>query len=376
MSSSRTLTVQEAFSEPARGKTGLSKAYIKDHLGNYPVYSAATTGPLGFIDSWSLEGPALSWTLNGYAGNMAVLKGRYSITADRAVVKPRVEGLNLDFCRIVLQAKFRDAARGRRVDGKNNEYTKLPPELVRSIEFEVPVRADGSIDTQAQAAFVARFDRIDALQHRARELVRLLATAIPKPATPGGVSRPVELLDENIFMFINKQTSWGKKDWHSLATGNEADHPVYSAAKGPVAYVAVTTPKLIEASQEFKVVSFAVDGDSGAGGNLVIHSRPFYISTNRACFASKEPRVDMEYVFHALSSMKADYGFSYSYKAYKGHLKDVTIEFPIDEDGQLDLGAQQLMSATRQELIDLRDRTTSILGRVINAKVLSDSYAP
>lgn len=375
MSTTKSFRVADAFTEPMRGKAGLSKAFIKDNPGEYPVFSATTTGPLGHIDSFNLEGPALSWTTNGYAGNVMVLDGQYSITSDRALVRPLLSGLNLDFCRLVLQAKFRDAARGRRVDGKNNEYTKLTADLVRDIEFEVPVGPEGALDEAAQAAFVARYARISAFQDRARDMTKLLASAVPKPSVHGAQIRRISLMDDESFRFVRKETSWGKKDWHHLSTGDENHYPVYSAAKGPVAYVAVETPKLIKASETFKVVSFAVDGDSSAGGNLVIHTQPFYISTNRASFVSLDPSIDMDYVFHSLSTMKADHGFDFSYKAYKAHLEDVAIEFPLDAEGNLDIEAQLESARRRSQLLKLRDETLVVLRRVATAKVLAESYA-
>jgi hypothetical protein len=375
MVSTRTFTVREAFSTPQRGKSGLSRAYLIEHPGPYPVYSAATTGPLGFVDTFAEDTDALSWSTNGYAGTVTVLRGQFSITADRALARPKIDGLNLDFCRLVLQAKFREAARGRRIDGKKNEYTKLTAALVQDIEFEVPVDDEGNVDQQKQLAFVARYARIATLQKQAQSLKKILLSAVPKASLEGSSTTTIRLLDSSTFAFVRKETTWGKKDWHAIASADENDYPVYSAARGPVAHVKVVTPKLIDASGKNPVVSFAVDGDSSAGGNLVYHTRPFYVSTNRACFVGLNGLVDMEYVFHALSTMKADHGFNFSYKAYKAHLADVEIEFPVTSDGLLDLPRQRLAAARRAKLLTLRGQTLELLDRVASVRISSDSYA-
>ncbi|MGN7191980.1 restriction endonuclease subunit S [Curtobacterium sp. SAFR-003] len=369
------LSVREAFSKPERGKGWLTRAYLEKNPGTFPVYSAATSGPLGYTNSFSHEGPALSWSTNGYAGNIMVLDGKFSFTADRAVVTAKVAGLNLDFCRLVLQAKFREAARGRRVDGKRNEYTKLTASLVEDIEFEVPVGEDGLFDLKAQADFVERYARIDNLQAKAREVALLLRAATIKGPTPSGHVRSVSLMDEQTFEFVRKETFWVKKDWRAIETHDEDDYPVFSAAKGPIAHVSVVTPKLIDASDAAPVVSFAVDGDSSAGGNLVLHDRPFYVSAKRSCIRSKRADVDLRFVFHSLATMRADHGFSFAYKAYAAHLADVTIEFPLLNAEQFDMVAQRRLSDRRSALLDLRNRTLAVLDRVAQARVQPEPFS-
>lgn len=124
----RRFTVGEAFETPIRGKSKYSRAYLRAHPGDHPVYSAATAGPVGSIDTYDHEGDFLSWSTNGYAGRTLVLSGRFSSTSDRALLRSRVELLDLEYCAIVLAPKFEAAARGRRQDGSvRNEYTKLPP---------------------------------------------------------------------------------------------------------------------------------------------------------------------------------------------------------------------------------------------------------
>jgi len=65
-----------------RGKV-LSKDYIRDNKGIYPVYSSQTAndGVLGCIDTFMFNGDYLTWTTDGaYAGTIFRRKGKFNIT--------------------------------------------------------------------------------------------------------------------------------------------------------------------------------------------------------------------------------------------------------------------------------------------------------
>lgn len=66
------------------GKAGLlSKKYIKEHKGNYPVYSSATLndGVIGNIDTYDYDGQYLTCTVAGvYAGTVFYRNGKFSVS--------------------------------------------------------------------------------------------------------------------------------------------------------------------------------------------------------------------------------------------------------------------------------------------------------
>ncbi len=68
--------------EIQRGKV-ISKDYIQDNKGIYPVYSSATenNGCIGYINSYMLDGEYLTWTTDGvYAGTVFYRNGRFNCT--------------------------------------------------------------------------------------------------------------------------------------------------------------------------------------------------------------------------------------------------------------------------------------------------------
>ena len=66
----------------SRGRV-MSKDYIKENVGDYPVYSSQTenNGELGRISTYDLDGEYLTWTTDGAnAGSVFYRNGKFSIT--------------------------------------------------------------------------------------------------------------------------------------------------------------------------------------------------------------------------------------------------------------------------------------------------------
>ena len=57
----------------------INKEYIIENSGIYPVYSSQTEndGIFGCIDTYMFDGEYLTWTTDGYAGNVFYRKGIY-----------------------------------------------------------------------------------------------------------------------------------------------------------------------------------------------------------------------------------------------------------------------------------------------------------
>lgn len=65
-----------------RGKV-MSKNYIRENIGEYPVYSSQTenNGELGKISTYDFEGEYLTWTTDGAnAGSVFYRNGKFSVT--------------------------------------------------------------------------------------------------------------------------------------------------------------------------------------------------------------------------------------------------------------------------------------------------------
>ena len=66
----------------SRGKV-MSKEYLKENAGEYPVYSSQTEndGKLGAITTYMFDGEYLTWTTDGAnAGTVFYRSGKFSVT--------------------------------------------------------------------------------------------------------------------------------------------------------------------------------------------------------------------------------------------------------------------------------------------------------
>lgn len=156
------------------------------------------------------------------------------------------------------------------------------------------------------------------------------------------MNKEVFLDDKDIFEFVNKKTSWRYEDYSKFNTYNLSDIPVYTATLEPVAYVDIFNDRtLIQASLEQPLISFGANGDGSAGTNFVLHTRPFYVSNDRTCVKILNRKISPEYVIYKLASMKAVYGFNFSFKATPKNLRDVSFSIPLVSSGDFDIQRQQ-----------------------------------
>ncbi|MCY4616889.1 MAG: N-6 DNA methylase [Chloroflexi bacterium] len=190
---------------------------------------------------------------------------------------------------------------------------------------------------------------------RLSELASDLSTYAESVADGDDTSvEPLTLGDESYFGFITGKTGWTRAVLRELDTHNEDHTPVYTAAADPVAFVIEQSPKLIQASPEARLLSFASNGDGSAGRNFVIHDRPFYVSNDRTVIKIASPDIVPEFLWYGLQSMKREYGFDHAYKATPRNLQDVTVYVPVTPDGALDPERQLEIARKFMKLTDLR----------------------
>lgn len=87
-----------------RGRV-MSKDYIRDNIGDYPVYSSQTenNGELGKISTYDYDGEYVTWTTDGAnAGSIFYRNGKFSVTNVCGLLKNRDERICMRFLSYVL----------------------------------------------------------------------------------------------------------------------------------------------------------------------------------------------------------------------------------------------------------------------------------
>jgi type I restriction enzyme S subunit len=139
-----------------RGKV-ISKDYIRDFEGEYPVYSSQTTndGVLGNINSYMFDGDYLTWTTDGaYAGTIFRRKGKFSITNVCGLIDITCSNIQQDFLYFWLSK----TAKNYVLEGMGNP--KLMSNVASTIPIPIPslkeqIRIVGILDT-----FTASIDNL------------------------------------------------------------------------------------------------------------------------------------------------------------------------------------------------------------------------
>ncbi len=120
--------------ELVRGKV-ISKDYIRDYEGSYPVYSSQTAndGVFGTIDSYMFDGDYLTWTTDGaYAGTVFRRKGKFSITNVCGLINIIDNNINQDFLYYWLSL----TAKSYVLEGMGNP--KLMSNVASTIKIPIP----------------------------------------------------------------------------------------------------------------------------------------------------------------------------------------------------------------------------------------------
>ena len=121
--------------EIKRGRV-LSKKYLEDNKGQYPVYSSQTlnNGEIGKINSYDYDGEYLTWTTDGaYAGTVFYRNEKFSITNICGLIDVKDKRtLNIKFLFYCLQISTKNYV----TDGSGNP--KLMSNVVEKIDIPIP----------------------------------------------------------------------------------------------------------------------------------------------------------------------------------------------------------------------------------------------
>ena len=168
---------------PKGGDMKLSKSFCNEHTGDYPVYSGSTTHEIfGSIDDYKYDGECLTWVIDGLAGYIMKLNGKFSITCHRGILVPTIHCKNIDlmYIKYALEPVFRKRARGRiGINGKN-EYTALKPTHIKNYNDKIliPIDKYGEYDLAKQQELARKYATIDTIKDGIYNQVKSLTTVV------------------------------------------------------------------------------------------------------------------------------------------------------------------------------------------------------
>lgn len=146
------------ISNLVRGKV-ISKDFIRDHEGVYPVYSSQTAnnGLLGCIDSYMFDGDFLTWTTDGaYAGTIFRRYGKFNITNVCGLIKLEDSRINQDFLFYWLSISAKDYV----LEGMGNP--KLMSNVASTIKIPIPSLSEQNRIVSILDTFTSSIDNLKA----------------------------------------------------------------------------------------------------------------------------------------------------------------------------------------------------------------------
>ena len=169
---SKTFLISDLFTIE-RGKGKYTKAYTQKHPGEYDVFSGNTFGEFAKIDTYDYDTPCLSWAIDGLAGYMMIHETPFSATNHRGVLVPKIENLDLNYVKYILEPIFRELKKGREGSNGENEYTSLPPFMIKKVSIDLPVDETGQLDMNAQKEISKKYLALE--QYKQDIVVKLQA---------------------------------------------------------------------------------------------------------------------------------------------------------------------------------------------------------
>jgi hypothetical protein len=157
-----------------KGTAKYTKLYGNKNKGEYPVYSASNQAPLTYINTYEFDGKYLTWATNGFAGFMKILNERFSINGDRGILIPKIDNIDIEYVKFILEPILRDMAKGRKGDKGEDEFTKLYPSMVEHVKIVIPVDKLGNYNIDTQREIADKYNKVEEVKGAiSQELKRL-----------------------------------------------------------------------------------------------------------------------------------------------------------------------------------------------------------
>jgi restriction endonuclease S subunit len=162
-----------------KGLSKYTRKYGNINSGEYPVYSASNHEPLAFINTFDYDGEYFTWAANGFAGYVKIISGKFSINADRGLLRPKKKNIDILYVKYRIEPILRELAKGRKGEKGEDEFTKLYPSMIGDIEIPVPIDKNGDFALFTQKEIAKKYQKIAQIKKdTSEELEKILNMVI------------------------------------------------------------------------------------------------------------------------------------------------------------------------------------------------------
>lgn len=339
-----------------RGDGKYTRSYVHEHTGEYPLYSGNTFGPFAQIDSYDYNVPALTWAIDGLAGYMMIHRSPFSATNHRGILLLKGTNIDLEYAKYTLEPIFRELKKGRQGDNGENEYTSLPPFMIQSVKFAVPVDHNGEPWLEKQKEIAAGYVTLEQTKETVDEQIANLSQV---SIVPNCDEYAIEYLPlSELFDTIKGKSKYTKK-YGNLHSG---PYPVYSASSQG------TLTHLDTYDYDGRYMTWSTNGFAGT---ILILDGKFSINGDRGILVPKNGRQDLDFdymkftlepIFRELAKgRKGDNGEDEFTKLYPSMLNDIMVPIPVDGEGNISLSLQKEIA---QKFISVQNSQKEIIEKL------------
>lgn len=349
-----------------RGQSRYTKKYGNQNKGNYPVYSASNNAPLTAINSYDFDGEYLTWATNGFAGYMKIISGKFSINADRGLLKPKDKNLNIKYIKFQVEPVLRNMAKGRKGEKGEDEFTKVYPSMIQNIKVKVPVNSEGKLDIKTQNEIVEKITFVEETKLKIKDYkkkINELVVDIIKINDKNKAMKIKEIFDLSIKTNNSKFTK-------SFINRHQGNIPVYSASKFPETVDYGYVKDNLKGIKYFEdCLTWNIDGSIGKAhyrnGRFALSEKviPLIIQD------SLKNQLDINFLKNAIETEFAKHSFGFGNKAGKGKIQNIKIDIPIKNNGDFDLEMQKNIAEKYNKIEEIRSAINLELDKIFEAKI-------
>ncbi len=344
-----------------RGLSKYTKNYGNQNAGNFPVYSASNNAPLTHIGTHDYAGKFLTWATNGFAGYVKVISGEFSINADRALLKSKIENINLEYVKYQLEPILRDLAKGRIGENRKDEFTKVYPSMLNKIKIKLPVK-NNEIDIEQQNKIAEKIYLIDELKTKVKEYQQYVENV------------KIDIKDNHQYKIISILNLFGKdnikkglsKYTNSYIQNHRGNYPLYSSQ--------TTNDGIIGHIDSYdhnkKCITWTTDGIYA--GTVFLRNDKFSMTTHCGALIQNDnfKNISLEYIFSYLNNELKTYAVGEQNKRMTvGIIKKVSIKIPVDNKGDFDIKAQVEIAEKYQKIENIKHAISDELLKIQNAVI-------
>jgi len=310
-----------------------------------------------FIDTYDYDGQYLTWVVDGFAGYMRVLNGKFSATGHRGILTKRLENIDVDYVKSTLEPILRELAKGRKGDKGASEYTNVSSSVVENTVISIPILANGDFDVNAQQAIVEKHNVVNELKAKAKAYEQILKELAVTVEDDLGQCK--EVLVNDIFTIQKGLSKYTK----TYGQAHKGDYPVYSASN----HAPLTLIDTFD--YDGKYLTWATNGFAGY---IKVLNERFSINGDRGLMVPKTDKIDIDYIKFILEpelralakGRKGDKGGDEFTKVYPSMVGSVTISVPILPNGDFDIEAQQYIAEKYNKIEEIKALLLSELKRI------------